>query len=300
MDKLIAELERLYFLQGQQWQVQTPEAAGSRMAGGITPEFLRASFSGEIGLAFDLPDAQGRVRTMVIDFARAADWDQVATLYQVVQDDLELPAPAIAISAQAGYQLWFSLAGSVPLAQAQEFLHGLYLAYLPDFPLRQLSCYPPPLEAKSGATRRLDLVPAMHRASGKWSAFIDPTMGAMFIEAPGLEMAPNMDRQADILSRLASIKADDFQQALSLLQSRLETTALHAEVLHTEKAEKEAREALRPPQAALQHALLSLNQHFSDPQSFLLAVMNDASASADQRIKAARALLPFFSAGRGE
>jgi len=301
MNKLIAELQRLYFLQGQHWQAQTPDAASSpaasspSAAGAMTPEILRASFSGELSVAFDLLDPAGRVRAMVVNFARAADWEQVATLYQQVQEDLELPAPAISISAQDGYQLWFSLAGSVPLGQAQEFLQGLCRAYLPDFSLAQLGFYPPTRDSKAGASHLLDLVPAMDRASGKWSAFIDPAMGAMFIDAPGLEMAPNIDRQADILSRLVSIKADDFQRALSLLQSRLEATERRAEAV-----ENEAREALRPQVAATPPALLTLNQHFCDPHSFLLAVMNDASASADQRIQAAQALLPYFSSERGK
>lgn len=39
---------------------------------------------------------------------------------------------------------------------------------------------------------------------------------------------------------------------------------------------------------------LSVGGNFSDPKSFLLAVMNDPSASASQRIKAAKALLPYF------
>jgi hypothetical protein len=288
MDKLIAELERLYFLSGQQGQLQTPDAAVAPRVGAITPEYLRASLSGQFKLALDLCDAQGRVRALVVDFSRAADWQQVATLYQAVQDELELPAPAIAISAQAGHQLWFSLAASVPLAQAQEFLDGLRRAYLPDFSRSQLTCYPPTSEVPTRAPRRLDLAPAMHAASGKWSAFIDPSMGAMFIDAPGLEMAPNMDRQADILGHLSSIKADDFQSAMRLLQERFEAT------------ENTVTEAPYRPATATPPALLTLNQTFSDPHTFLLAVMNDATAPAEQRIRAAEALLPYFAAGRGD
>ena len=45
-----------------------------------------------------------------------------------------------------------------------------------------------------------------------------------------------------------------------------------------------------PPSAGL-----AVGSGFVDPKSFLLAVMNDTSASARHRIAAAKALLPCFA-----
>lgn len=255
MNKLIHELQRLYFRDDQPSSAQ----------------------------ALDLVDATGRVRAMVLGFERAADWELVAGLYQGLQEDLELPAPAVAVSGRAGYQLWLSLAECVPLAEAQVFLDALRRRYLAEIPLSGL-CFSPDA-AGQGLVNR---VPALHEASGKWSAFIDPSMGAMFLEESGLDMAPNMDRQADMLSGLSSMKTEDFQRALVTLQSLLEADARLLE---------ETAQGALPSASDLGRARSTLNvgSNYSDPKSFLLAVMNDTSASAGQRIKAAKALLPYFN-----
>jgi hypothetical protein len=97
----------------------------------------------------------------------------------------------------------------------------------------------------------------------------------MFIDEPGLEIAPNLEAQADILAGFESIKAEDFQRALALLQSP-ETAPLPASQATT---------------APASNAGPDIGTDYKDPQSFLLAVMNSSSASLDQRIMAATALL---------
>ena len=101
---------------------------------------------------------------------------------------------------------------------------------------------------------------------------IDLIQGSMFIEEAGLDMAPNMDRQADLLATVVRIKAGDFQHVLS--GRAVEGSA-------------SAQSGVEP--------LLPLGNRFDDPQSFLLAVMNDPAARAEHRIAAAQALLPYFA-----
>ena len=79
-----------------------------------------------------LIDASGQVRAMVLELARPADWTMLSRVWQGVQVDLELPAPAIAVSGTDGYQLWFSLLEPVPAPQAMEFLESLRRRYLSD------------------------------------------------------------------------------------------------------------------------------------------------------------------------
>jgi hypothetical protein len=284
MNRLIAELQRLYFLHDQQWHLLETDNAdgfGALAECIITDEIVACSLAGELNAALDLVGEDGRVRTMVVVFSRAADWEAAARLFHEIQEHLELPAPAISVSAKAGYQLWLSLAESVPATEAEAFLNQLYLKYLSDIPRSQLRLLPQ-ASASAEAGRLVSLAPELDRHSGKWSAFIDPTMGSMFIEAPGLEMAPNLDRQADILSRLKHIKAKDFQSALSrLLTEPAETPPLKL--------------ATDSPRTG---STLSIGNAFSDPKSFLLAVMNDPSATTGQRIKAAKALLPYFELPR--
>lgn len=269
MNKLIHELQRLYFIDDG----DRPDA--------LSAELLAASLAGGAPLALHLVSTRGRVRSLVLGFARAADWPTVAELYQALQEDLELPAPAVAVSGRAGYQLWLSLTESLPLGEAGRFLDALCRNYLPEIPLASLS-----LDPAMAGPGVVGLVPALDETSGKWSAFIDPSMGAMFVDESGLDMAPNMDRQADMLSGLASIELGDFQRALAHLESQLAVAA--------SPPESSAVAGQAFPPAGRTRARLDVGSNFTDPKSFLLAVMNDASASAGQRIKAAKALLPYF------
>lgn len=224
-DKLSAELQRLHFLPAQ------PPAAGHPA----------------LGLAF----------------ARSDDWPAVAALCQAIQDELDLPAPAISIDGQ-GYRLWFALAEAADAGQATGFLDGLRRRYLADLPVSHLGfglpAEPPPCQL-SGEER--------------WTAFIDPGMGGMFVAEPWLDMPANRDQQADLLAGFRPIGRGDFVRALATLQPPASPTV-----------EPGAEEA---------SGTLSVRGEFTDPQKFLLAVMNDPLAGARDRIEAAKALLPYFA-----
>lgn len=255
MNKLIQELQRLYLLPEQPW----PSAAEP--------------------LAVDLVSPDGQVRGMVLNFARAGDWSLVESLYRALQLDLALPAPAIAISGRAGYQVWLSLAASVPVATARSFLLALRDKYLADMLPENLSLSP---------DAPLCTIPAQDAVSGKWSAFIDPSMGSMFVDAPGLEMAPAMERQADMLHGLKSMTPEDLQRALALFDGVEEGAALGQE--GTMSMSRSA-----PRSAGRDAARLE-----TDPRVFLQMVMNDPAVRLELRIKAAQALLPHFVAAPGE
>lgn len=227
MDKLTSELQRLHFLSDQ------PPSGGQQA----------------LGLAF----------------TRAADWHRVAELCRAVQEELELPAPAVSIDGE-GYQLWFSLAEAVATDETACFLDGLqhgYLADLADSRLRRgLPSQPPPCQLPG---------------DDRWAAFIDPGMGSMFVGEPWLDLPPNRNQQADLLAGCQRIGKADFMRALALLQP-LADPAVH----------DTAGKASAPA------STLSLRGEFTDPRQFLLAVMNDPQASAEQRIDAAKALLPYI------
>ncbi|WP_153130531.1 hypothetical protein [Dechloromonas hortensis] len=257
MNKLITQLQRLYFLPDQPGLCQSPEDDGSKQP-------------------FQPVSADGTVRTLSIRFARPGDWEALARLYQALQEELDLPAPAISVSGDQGFRLWLSLAQPVPVGLARHFLAELRRRYLADLP-------PASLELVPGAeSATINLVPALNAATGKWSAFIDPSLGSMFSDESGLEMAPNMDRQADLLASLKSIDAAAFRHGLALLAADEPSPA---------PDDSTQRPADKP-------STLSVGSNYSDPKSFLLAVMNDPSASAGQRIKAAKALLPYFAGKR--
>lgn len=289
MNKLFDELQRLYFLPDQHWLSQKFRDGGEpayTVDAPLTPEIIGQSLAGELGVTLNLLSAEDTVRTMLVVFTRAADWEVAGRLFQAVQDDLGLPAPAISVSGRQGFRLWFSLAEPVPAARARSFLAALQRRYLADAAPADLQ-FRPDLDALAATGPALvKLTPALHRASGKWSAFIDPSLGSMFIDEPGLAMAPNMDKQAQILSGIECIKPEAFHRALELLPDPPPAPASRPEAAATAAAE-----------GGSLPSRLAAGGHFSDPESFLLAVMNDPAASTLERIRAAEALLPKFARG---
>ena len=278
MQKLIAELQRLYFHEtqlasGQKIDQGEPAACASSRTPllGLSPELLAESLRGECSLAIELLSTAQSVRAMVLSLEHVSDWESVGEIFHGVQHDLDLPAPAISVSGHKGYSVWFSLADLLPVAEAKSFLTALCEQYLPDISETKIALYP------GDSISLVSLVPAFQPTSGKWSAFIDPNMGSMFLDEPGLEMAPNMDRQAEMLTGLRPIKAIEFQRAMARLL--------------TLRADQAGQIETRAKLPAAFHQGLSVEQNYQDPKSFLLAVMNDPTVSIEQRIEAAKALL---------
>lgn len=264
MNKLETELQRLYFLPGQEWP---------------------GSISNAGNAAVELVTAGGLVRSLVISVERGGDWEAVAALYEGVQADLDLPPPAISVSGDEGYQIWFSLYEPIPLQLAQDFMQGLCRKYLAETKAAKLKLRP----GSADELRSVLLVPAELENGDRWSAYIDPTMGSMFVEETWLEMPPSLDKQAGMLASLESIKAQDFQQALSVLEAPAETSfEAPAQPPRIQSND------FSQPRLSGKEAALSVGTSFTNPKDFLLAVMNDPNATTDQRIAAASALLPFF------
>lgn len=286
MHKLIEALQRLYFFPEQQARGLTTASA----QGLPSAEMLAASLAGETTVTLPLISAEGLTRTMVVCFDRAMDWEQVAVLYQAVLEELDLPAPGVSVSGFKGYQIWFSLAEAIPVAEARAFLDLLRSNYLADLPMLHLRLLPNTDSAASA--EQVMLAPALNAANGKWSAFIDPSMGSMFVDGPWLEMAPNRDRQADMLAGLKSIAAADFARALLTLKTPAEPES-HPESSSSSSSLDVPKAAARKSHPA--SAQLNVGKDYCDPTSFLLAVMNDSSARPAHRIKAAQALLPYFT-----
>lgn len=221
----------------------------------LESELQRLSFSPEAS-------ADGRTRVMVLELARPASWHELSKVWQGVQADLELPAPAIAVSGIDSYQLWFSLAQPVPTEEARAFLDALRRRYLADVKPVRVSMQPP------------STVPPVEAAPGRWSAFLTSDLAALFADEPWLDLPPSADAQAELLSRLQSAKPDAWQLALERLRPPV------------------ASPAATEPTAAGEGKL--------DPKRFLLDVMKDASVEMHLRIEAAKALLPYFESRRPE
>ncbi len=233
-----------------------------------------------LGLDLDargLVDAQGRVRAMVLELARPADWAALSAVWGGVQADLALPAPAIAVNGRDGCQLWFSLLEPVPVPKAAAFLDALRRRYLGDIAPVRVAMLPALDTASGGPPRHARPVPALQADSGLWSAFVASDLAPMFADEPWLDMPPNPDGQAQLLAPLKSIPPAEFELALQQLRP---TTGPAAPGLATNAAAQAA--------ASL------------DPKRFLLDVMNNDSLDLALRIEAAKALLPYFDAALGQ
>jgi hypothetical protein len=255
MNRLQTELRRLYLLGSPADDVASAEAPCL-----ISPE--------------------AGVRAMVLELARPADWGVLSALWQGVQADLELPAPAIAVSGTDGYQLWFSLAEPVPVLEARRFLEFLRLRYLGQVAQGRIALWPAVDASAPGHYQHANMVPAHLKDTGLWSAFIAPDLAPVFSDEPWLDICPSPDAQADILSRLVGIKAADFQKVLARLGAAAKTTTSHMALATSEKG---------GGASDLAHGATQQN-----PKQFLLDVMGDTSIEMHLRIQAAAALLPYF------
>ncbi len=223
------------------------------------------------------PESAGsgvKVRALVLQLARPADWTALATVWNGVQQDLSLPAPAIAVNGVDGFQLWFSLAEPTPPAQAVAFLDGLCRRYLGDVPSERLDLAPGP----TAPAWRPRPVPALQDDGRLWSAFVAPDLAPLFCDEPWLDTAPPDLGQSDLLARLQSITPADFQRALDKLSPGPEAGF-----------EPPNAEGKDPPPTSLAPEVGS-----RDPMRFLQDVMNNPAVPLALRIEAAKALLPHI------
>ena len=227
-----------------------------------------------------LIDPKGKVRAMVLELARPADWDVLSKVWRAVQTELELPAPAIAVSGTDGLQLWFSLSELVSVPQAHAFLESLRLHFLADIAPKRLRLMPVLDPSSPQQARHAPAVPAEQDQTGNWSAFVAPDLAPVFADTPWLDIPPSNDGQADLLSRLSSIKPSAFEAALEWLRPvptepagvTRETTSINADRM--------------PDRPAASVGSLAAKR-------FLLQVMNDETVALALRIEAAKALLPY-------
>lgn len=233
-------------------------------------------------------------RMLCLTLKRARDWPYLASLLEGVQTELEIPLPAVAVVPEGeggGFQCWFSLAEPVACAAGVTFLHYLVARFLNALPPERWAGWPQALTAADGLGE-LPLPPQYDAASGKWSAFIDPGLGGMFADEPGLEFPPSAARQAEVLLAVRSVSVKDWQRIC----------------LRMQEGDVAAERVIAPLSGAVSHPssataasvpTLGVGSGFADPRSFLLAVMNDVTATAALRMQAAEVLLPYFEAGKG-
>jgi hypothetical protein len=307
MNRLQSEWQRLYLAHSPE---STPQASSTDSPASAPTQPTPGDAMTEP--AADSPPGLvtpgGRVRALVLELGRPADWDALLAVWQGVQADLALPAPAIAVSGTDAYQLWFSVAQAVPVAQAAAFLEGLRQRHLADVAPHRIGMLPAPVPAPvpaaSAPPALRSLPPALRvpaqQPNGHWSAFVTADLARIFADEPWLDLPPNELAQADLLSRMVSIPLDDFERACAQLRPSPPAPAPAAHTptpdLHPQAAETAQAPAAPHVSSAtgFMHstAPTTAGGPWTDPRDFLLHVMNDASVDLRLRMEAARALLP--------
>ena len=239
----------------------------------------------------DLIDPLDRVRALVLQVTRPPSWQVLSKVWQGVQAELDLPAPAIAVSGTDAIQLWFALAEPVPIAQAHAFLDGLRSRYLPDIEPGRIGLMPALDASALHPARHARLVPARHEPSGNWSAFVAPDLAPVFGDTPWLDIPPGEDGQAALLSGLETMEQTVFEAAVK----RLGSSANRAP-----PTEAVAVASATPADAALTKTRPMSAATDEDPKQFLLRIMNDATVALALRIEAAKALLQHAKDHRSE
>lgn len=250
----------------------------------LQTEFQRLYLCGAADADGDAPgeliDPQGRVRALVLELARPADWEPLALVWRGVQTDLGWPAPGIAVSGTDGLQLWFSLTEPVDVVQAQVFLTQLQTRYLPDITPRRLGLMPMSDASTSPPTLlHARPVPAQQAQTGHWAVFVAPDLAPVFAETPWLDIPPNDDGQAKLLRGLQSTTPAEWRDALTLLNPA--SAPAHAPELGRAATDHCPTPGNSPAGAAAQ----------AEAGRFLQSVMNDEAAPLALRVEAAKALL---------
>jgi hypothetical protein len=212
-------------------------------------------------------DGQHGIRALVLELARPAGWEQLSAVWKGVQSDLDLPAPALAVSGVDGLQVWFSLASPISPSAADRFLRGLRARYLSGVGAAHVRLIKDVAE--------LPATPPAEIGADRWSAFVTPDLASVFSETPWLDIPPTDEGQATILRALEPISQSAFDAALGQLGAG-------------GVGEPRDAPAVRSSDAA---AVRTRNPADTDPARFLASVMNDETAPLAVRVEAAKALL---------
>lgn len=208
----------------------------------------------------------GDLRVAVLELAQPAGWAQLSSVWQGVQSELELPAPAIAVSGVDGLQLWFSFASPVSSSVRLCFLEALRDRYLAAVAPKQLRLF--------AGESAIPAEPTGEVRPQRWSAFVTSDLASIFAETPWLDIAPGDEGQATILRALTPMGSVAFQAAFDRLAT--------------------GREARSQPVVGVPTFALPLGAPVGPagaPATFLTTVMNDTEAPLSLRIEAARILL---------
>ncbi|WP_157991515.1 RAD55 family ATPase [Caldimonas tepidiphila] len=219
MQRLISELRRLFLLPGALHpETALPDA-------GAVDAALQGQLAGREAAGLPWIDPQGRTRLMVVGFhgvpqgQGAAHCSAMLQLGKALMEELGLPEPAFSVNGHEGFDLWLPLAQPLPATEVGEFLGLLRAAYLKGLPA--LSLWPAPGQAAGPGRAGPTLPPALHPATGLWSVFVAPGLAPSFTEEAGIDVPPNLDKQAELLARLQPVAPGAFAQAVQALRERL-------------------------------------------------------------------------------
>jgi hypothetical protein len=133
-------------------------------------------------------------------------------------------------------------------------------------------------------SRPLPSLPIFVCDLGRWSAFVTRDLVSLFDDEPWLDVAPQSEQQADILSKITRLSADDLRKYLGARRASHVNMAAAKQGSYTLAAGCSSAPTHPTRTEALQES-------HRDPAAFLLHVMNSSEVEMRDRIEAAKALL---------
>lgn len=221
-------------------------------------------------------------RALVLELARPGDWSLLAPVWKTFANDWKVPPPAIAVNGVDGIQLWFSVSTPLRGGMGSQFLEALVAYFLSDVSADRIVCMPMRAAETTNAGPTFHAIPENVSGTDRWSAFITRDLAAVFGEEPWVDVPPQRDQQAEILSRLGFMSPDQFDYVLAKLNPK---TGMKNE-------DRSLVQSRRQPVEAVPAVIHDTDMQLT-PAEFLRAAMNNPQLPMSERIAAASALLPY-------
>jgi hypothetical protein len=224
---------------------------------------------------------------LILESTKPAQWSYLAPFWSEINEGLGKNAVALAVNGADGLQLWIAIEADVSPSLAEEFA----LAFLQQQKSQvHDACLNVWLQGRNlRGSRPLPSLPIVERDVGRWSAFVTRDLVSLFDDEPWLDIAPQSEQQADILSKITRLSAGDLRKYLGARRASQVNMAADQQVSHSLPAGCSSAPTHPTRTEAFQES-------HRDPAEFLLHVMNSPEVEMRDRIEAAQALLQVHTA----
>lgn len=218
-------LSRYLALATQVVHVQSADGQSYFPDGELTDDKLQAHLTGKATYALNIVSKENTARVVVLDFdyhgnTQANPQDYLDGLQRAHRGLTDMGIrPLVSVSGRKGYGLWVVLSEPVPVNAARQFVRALKTKFMAS--LQFVDLRPDTDKATSAAQAVVKLPPCLHKATGKWSGFIEPTTAANYLNHPWLDNQPDTGAQVELIQQATLTSPTAFFKVLADLNSEI-------------------------------------------------------------------------------